>query len=235
VEEPIASVPARSGRDPQRWRSDQLDRQIARLFVLVGDGLAAATAAFLAGDKLAASEVASADVVIDELRHDAESLIEVQLRSLVEATDPSELSGLVTALRVVPELERSGDLVEHIAARSSSALVGSLSDAARQLVAEMGEIAIELWRSAAIAFDRRDRDAWRFLRQRDDDLDDLHVRLCDELATLDLEVPVAIEMGLVARFFERLGDHAVNVARRVDVMPSGGPDRRRAGGGPDAR
>ena len=71
------------------------------------------------------------------------------MRSLVETTDPSELSGLVTALRVVPELERSGDLVEHIAARSSSALVGTLSDAARQLVAEMGEIAIELWRSAA--------------------------------------------------------------------------------------
>ena len=235
MEEPIARVPTPSGRDPQRWRSDQLDRQIARLFVLVGDGLAAATAAFLAGDKLAASEVASADVVIDELRHDAETLIEVQLRSLVETTDPTELSGLVTALRVVPELERSGDLVEHIAARSSGALVGSLSDQARQLVGEMGEIAIELWRSAAVAFDRRDRDAWRFLRQRDDDLDDLHVRLCDELATLDLEVPVAIEMGLVARFFERLGDHAVNVARRVDVMPTGESDRRRAAGGHDAQ
>ena len=69
---PSPARPFPRGRDPQRWRSDQLDRQIARLFVLVGDGLAAATAAFLAGDKLAASEIASADVVIDELRHDAE-------------------------------------------------------------------------------------------------------------------------------------------------------------------
>jgi phosphate transport system protein len=33
-----------------------------------------------------------------------------------------------------------------------------------------------------------------------------------------LSVAVAIEMGLVARFFERLGDHAVNVARRVRYL-----------------
>jgi phosphate transport system protein len=212
--------PPSSGRDELRWRGTQLDRQIARLFELVGDGLEAATAAFVLGDRSAASQIASTDVVIDQLRRDAEALIEVQLRQIVGTTDPSELNGLVTALRVVPELERSGDLVEHIAVRSSPALLGAISPRARDLVAEMGALAGELWRGASVAFARRDRDAWRFLRQRDDELDDLHVQLCDELAALDLDVPVAIEMGLVARFFERLGDHAVNVARRVDLAPS---------------
>jgi phosphate transport system protein len=48
-------------------------------------------------------------------------------------------------------------------------------------------------------------------------LDDLHVQLCAELAEANLSVAAAIELGLVGRFYERLGDHAVNVARRVDT------------------
>jgi phosphate uptake regulator len=42
--------------------------------------------------------------------------------------------------------------------------------------------------------------------------------LTAELATANLPLAAAIEMGLVARFFERLGDHAVNVARQLDVL-----------------
>ena len=49
-------------------------------------------------------------------------------------------------------------------------------------------------------------------------LDDLHVRLSTELAESATSIPVAMEMGLVARFFERLGDHAVNVTRRVRYL-----------------
>jgi len=56
------------------------------------------------------------------------------------------------------------------------------------------------------------------LRARDDEIDDLHVSLTAELAAGRVSVPVAIEMALVARYFERLGDHAVNVTRRVQAM-----------------
>ena len=64
----------------------------------------------------------------------------------------------------------------------------------------------------------QDASAADALRQRDDELDDLHVQLSVELAASGTSVPVAIEMGLVARFYERLGDHAVNVARRVSRL-----------------
>jgi len=53
---------------------------------------------------------------------------------------------------------------------------------------------------------------------RDDEIDDLHVDLTAEMADGRLSIAVAIEMGLVARFFERLGDHAVNVARRIGYL-----------------
>ena len=53
------------------------------------------------------------------------------------------------------------------------------------------------------------------LDERDDDMDGLHSALMAELASGKMSLPVAMEMTLVARYYERLGDHAVNIARRV--------------------
>ena len=51
------------------------------------------------------------------------------------------------------------------------------------------------------------------------------MRLSAELAATTTSIPVAIEMGLVARFFERLGDHAVNVTRRIGYLVADGSSR----------
>jgi phosphate transport system protein len=75
-----------------------------------------------------------------------------------------------------------------------------------------------MWRDAANAYADHDASAADRLRVRDDELDDLHVQLSRELADSGTSIPVAIEMGLIARFYERLGDHAVNVARRVQQV-----------------
>ena len=128
------------------------------------------------------------------------------------------IRALVAALQIVPELERSGDLVEHIALRTQQGLATEISPLARALIGQMGRIGAEMWRTAAAAYANRDASAADALRLRDDELDDLHVQLSVELAASGTSVPVAIEMGLVARFYERLGDHAVNVARRVSRL-----------------
>jgi phosphate transport system protein len=78
-------------------------------------------------------------------------------------------------------------------------------------------VAGELWRRTADSFTGGDAPTIAELRHLDDSLDDLHVQLCAELAEANLSVAAAIELGLVGRFYERLGDHAVNVARRVDT------------------
>jgi phosphate transport system protein len=75
-----------------------------------------------------------------------------------------------------------------------------------------------MWREAACAYADNDGGAADRLRTRDDELDDLHVQLSLELASSGTSIAVAIEMGLIARFYERLGDHAVNVARRVEQV-----------------
>jgi phosphate transport system protein len=101
-------------------------------------------------------------------------------------------------------------------------MAAGLTPRARGLIQQMGDEGVQMWRHASAAFAARDPLAAERLRSVDDRLDDLHVSLGTELAQCVISVPVAIEMGLVARFLERLGDHAVNVARRIAELPQGG-------------
>jgi phosphate transport system protein len=192
---------------------EDIDVQVLRLFALVIERLEAATAAFLAGDRETARALVASEPTVDTIQFDVEALAVSQLarRDLSE----EELRLMVLVLRIVPELERSGDLVEHVALRTGYGLDRSISPLARSLIADMGRTAVEMWRVAAAAYAGRDAAIAEKLACADDELDDLHVRLTAELATEALSPSTAIELGLLARFFERLGDHAVNVTRRL--------------------
>ena len=191
----------------------EIDGHVTQLFALVTEGLAAATDALLTGDREAGKAVAQKDVVVDELylRVEELTLREVALQGPVA----SDLRFLLSVLRIVPELERSGDLVEHIAARAAGGLAEELTPRIRGLVDQMGRVGVELWRMAADAYAERDGSAARRIEVGDDELDELHNSLTAEIASGSVSVPVAIEMALVGRFYERLGDHAVNIARRI--------------------
>ena len=80
-------------------------------------------------------------------------------------------------------------------------------------------------RQAADAWYQRDRSAAAALAERDDEMDDLRASLIAELASGQMAIPVTMEMTLVARFYERLGDHAVNIARRVIYLAGSEPLR----------
>ena len=195
----------------------EIEERVVRLFALVGEGVSAATYAFLNGDRGAANRLIAADGQIDLLQAEVEDLVQRELMAPAPLRE-QDLRLLLSVVRIVPELERSGDLVEHIALRSGQGLAGQLTPRCRGLLGEMGRIGAQMWRIAGDAFAERDDGAAEALRARDDELDDLHVDLTAEMAAGRLSVAVAIEMGLVARFFERLGDHAVNVARRVRYL-----------------
>jgi phosphate transport system protein len=194
--------------------SSEIDDEVLRMFALVADGIFRATAAFVEGDDVAARQLVADDLLVNALQHRIESSVEQRLTS-GDAIGPREARSLIAVLRIVPELERTGDLVEHIALRTPRGMAAELTPQCRALVAEMGQIAAAMWLLAAEAYAHGDRSAAARLRRRDDALDDLHVSLTAQLAASDISVAVAIEMGLVARFYERLGDHAVNVARRM--------------------
>jgi phosphate transport system protein len=211
------SQPVALGEDPSRSPASaipDIDERVLQLFAIVTDNLAGASQAFLSDDREAARALVAADQRVDSMEQDLLRLID---QRVVASPPPSAatLRLLFAVGRIVPELERSGDLVEHIALRTPQGMAARLSPKARGLIQQMGEDGVQMFRAAALAYQTRDPAAAEELRLVDDHLDDLHVRLCAELsATLD-SIPIAIEMGLIARFLERLGDHAVNMARRV--------------------
>src|SRR5262249_10642665 len=90
-----------------------------------------------------------------------------------------------------------------------------LSPRTRGIVERMGSLASDMWRQTVDSWYQRDRFAAQVLETRDDEMDELHSSLIAELASGRMALPVTMEMTLVARFYERLGDHAVNIAHRV--------------------
>lgn len=201
-------------RDLQR-----IDEQVLRLFALVSEGLAGATEALLVGDREGARALVARDEMLDSLYVDVEGLVQRQFA--LQAPMAVDLRFLLSVLRIVPELERSGDLAEHIAQRAVRGLTGELTPRVRGLIEQMGRTGVEMWRASAEAYAQRDGQAVARLREQDDELDDLHVSLIAELASGKLSIPVAIELALVGRFYERLGDHAVNIAARVRYLATG--------------
>src|SRR4051812_16701348 len=196
----------------------EIDAHVVQLLALVGEGLAAATDALLSGDSAVAEAMIEREGLIDSLYLDVERLVQQQLaRQSPMATD---LRFLLSVLRIVPELERSHDLAEHIARRATR-LTGELTPRMRGIVGQMGAIGVEMWRVAADAWIERSFDAAERLETQDDVLDELLVSLTAELVSGSTPVPVVLEMALVGRFYERLGDHAVNVTKRIRYLARG--------------
>jgi phosphate transport system protein len=206
-------------RDDRSAEQAEIEVAVLRLFAMVTEGLAAATASFLSGDRDSAGRLVAGDPLIDELQSSIEDLVQRELDRPVYL--PGEMRLLVSVLRIAPELERSGDLVEHIALRTHPGLLSQLSPRARGLIEQMGCLGAQMWSEAAEAWRMKDVGAVERLQTMDDQIDDFHVCLTAELASRQIPAAAAIELGLVARFFERLGDHAVNVTRRIGYVVSG--------------
>jgi phosphate transport system protein len=199
---------------------ERIDRQVIGLFALVGECVARATDALLTGDRDAANLLVARDKTIDDTYRDIEELVHRQLT--LQTPMGGDFRFLLTVLRIVPELERSADMAEHIAQRAAQGLTDELTARVRGLIAQMGRLAVEMWHACADAYAQRDAEAPERLDTRDDELDDLHVSLTAEISAGDFSVPVVIELALIARFYERLGDHAVNVARQMRYLAVGG-------------
>src|SRR5215510_8296460 len=189
-----------------------IEAQVIELFDLVAEDVPRATDALLSGNSEEVQRLAERDRVIDDLYPKIEGLAD---RELMQAPLASDLRFLVSVLRVVPGLERSHDLVVNIARRASYILSADLSPRSRGLIEQMGNLASDMWRQAVDCWRERDRSAAAALDQRDDEMDELYASLVAELASGRMTLPVTMELALVARFYERLADHAVNIARRV--------------------
>jgi phosphate transport system protein len=193
--------------------SDADRARVVRLFALVGEAITQATHALLAGDRELAKRVVAQDIEIDAIVNDLVEHVEQALVA-VHAPTPAVREELITLLRILPEIERNGDLAEHVARRAARGLGSEMSPRSRGLVERMGEVAATIWREATDAIVDGDETAVVEIEEIDDELDDLHVSLTAELVSGSMPLPVAVEVAMIARFYERFGDHCVNLARK---------------------
>jgi phosphate transport system protein len=199
---------------------EAIEAKVIELFAMVAEDLPAATHALLSGDNEVLRKLAEREQLIDALYPEIDDLVNREI--LLQAPVASDLRFLLSVLRIVPELERSHDLVIQIASRANHILGEELSPRARGLIERMGSLASDMWRKAVDSWYQRDRAAAQALADRDNEMDELHSSLIAELASGRMVLPVTMEMTLVARFYERLGDHAVNIARRVAYLAGSG-------------
>jgi phosphate transport system protein len=190
-----------------------IEAKIIELFAMVAEDLPTATEALLSGNNEAVQMLAERDQVIDALYTEIEELVNREI--LLQSPVASDLRFLLSVLRIVPELERSHDLVVEVARLADHILGEELSPRTRGIVGRMGDLASDMWRQAADAWYKRDRSAAFALGERDNEMDELHASLIAELASGRMTLPVTMEMTLVARLYKRLGAHAANIARRV--------------------
>ena len=135
----------------------------------------------------------------------------------------TDLRAIVAAVKINTDLERVGDLAVNIAEAVRRYLhhppVKKLIDIPR-----MAELAQRMLRDSLDAFVRRDVDLAQQVLNQDDELDALKTQVFRNLLTLMLQDPPTIEPSLdlilISRHLERIGDHATNIAEDVIFMVS---------------
>jgi phosphate transport system protein len=204
---------------------DQLDTIVEDLVAMTDDvqvAVARATRALLSADAEVAERVISDDVDVDAARE----RVEQKAFDLLALQQPvaRDLRMLVAALRMVADLERMGDLSVHVAkvARLRVPQV-AVPEELVPTVERMGVVAEKMIGTAAAIIADRDVDGARHLEEDDEEMDQLR-RSSFRLMLDDAwphGVEAAVDLALLGRYYERIADHTVSLARRVVYLVTG--------------
>ena len=204
---------------------DQLDGIFADLSDICGQveiAVREATKALLSGDVHTADQVISNDKAIDAARERVDDTA-FALLSLQQPV-AGDLRMIVSALRMVSELERMGDLSVHVA-KIARLRVPSVAvpDELRPTMEQMARTAEDMVRRVRDIIVDRDVAAATELGRDDEVMDQLRRRSFTELLSTDWQhgVEAAVDIALLGRYYERIADHAVSVANRVVFVVTG--------------
>lgn len=201
---------------------DEVKRDLVRVAARVTESIMRGTEALLTLDLAEAQALIEGDEEINALTLD----IEERCFTLLARQQPmaSDMRALVTAIRLTSEIERSGDLMVNVA-KAIRRLYGSeIPVQLRGLIRRMAEEAVRLYGWAMDAYQDGDADLAGALDDMDDRLDELHRDYIEAILELHAdvrEVQMAVQLALVGRYYERIGDHAVNIGERVQYMVTG--------------
>lgn len=195
---------------------------IAQMAGLVEGQLAESITAFERRDVALAERLIAADERIDDL-HQA---IEAKVMALLSAgpLPEADLRETMTHMKVSGDLERVGDLAKNVAKRT---LVVSRERPPRPFagVVRMGRASLQQFSDILNAFSARDLSGAKAVWGGDDELDELYNSLFREILVSMMEDPADVNACLhlvfIAKNFERVGDHATNIAEAVHFLVTG--------------
>jgi phosphate transport system protein len=201
---------------------------VSRLLVEMADEVRAmlrrATSALLNADRGLAEGVITGDDAVDGLHKEVEEKVYGLLAR--QAPVASDLRLVVTALHIATDLERMGDLADHVAKTALrrhpacavppevATVIKDMADVADRIVAKISQVLANPDASRAAELERDD-----------DDMDELHRGLFVLLlgAAWQHGVEAAIDGALLGRFYERYADHAVNAGHHMFYLVTGEP------------
>lgn len=202
---------------------EEIKGEIVRLGGSVIEAIPRGTSILLDGDLEGADLLIAADPEINERA----LAVEDRCYHVLALQQPmaSDLRGIVTAIRMTSEIERSGDLVVNICKGSRRMYGHELDPKLRGLISRMSEQAHLLYRYAIDAYVENDAHLAAALNDIDDVLDRLHSDFIQAIfeshAAGRVDLQVGVQLALIGRFYERIGDHAVNIGERVRYMVTG--------------
>ena len=203
----------------------QLNNEIIRMGTMIEEAIEAAIDAFVHQDVRKAQSIIRGDDEINQCEKDIESLC---MRLLLEQQPVArDLRQISSALKMITDMERIGDHASDISEMtilmSSTKYAGGV-DHLQAMACET----MKMLHESVDAFVRRDLSLAATVIESDDKVDDLFLQVKEEIIDVIIAQKKngeeAIDLLMVAKYFERIGDHATNIAEWVVYSITGNHD-----------
>ncbi len=193
----------------------ELNREIIEMGAMCEEAIASAAKALTSGDVELAVNVKKNSSVIDQMEREIESrCMKLLLHQQPVARDLRLISA---ALKMITDMERIGDQAEDIA-EIVTFLNGHTMEG-MEMIEEMARETIGMVTASVDAFVKKDVTLAEQVIVRDDVVDDYFSRIKHDIITLIAETPAdgefALDLLMISKYFERIGDHATNIAEWV--------------------
>ena len=201
---------------------DLLNEQLTHMGELCEAAINRGTEALKKGDLKQAAEVIRADEEIDQMEKDIERLcLKLLLQQQPVARDLRQISA---ALKMITDMERIGDQASDIAEIIISENKSEVTDI--QTIGQMSESVAKMVRDSVNAYVEKDLELSRQVMEADDAVDRLFEENKQELIIFisdnkGVQGKKAIDLIMVAKYLERIGDHATNIAEWVEFSITG--------------
>lgn len=204
---------------------EKLNLELITMGALCEDAISASVKAMLEGDESFYEKVFAADAEIDQKERDIEAIcMKLLLQQQPVARDLRVIS---SALKMISDMERIGDQASDIA--EITKFIKNSSVQSRVHISDMAAAAIKMVTDSVDSFVKKDLSLARAVMEYDDKVDNLFGCVKDELVRLIAEDRAngefCIDLLMIAKYLERIGDHAVNIAEWVEYSITGSHEK----------